>query len=175
MAERCCCSDDTFATLHPGGLPRTVEIVKRLHLPIGSAILDVGCGEGRSVCALAQMGYHAYGIESSAETLSRSHALEGSEDLQWGNAENLPFADESFTCVLFECSLSEMDIPQALAECSRVLEPGGIAVVHDVYDRGGRTCSNSEHPITAIPSKSKWACKTFVCMGYLLILTLCII
>lgn len=157
MAESCCCSGAGDDSLHPGGLNRTREIFGQLHLPAGCAILDVGCGDGQTVQALSQLGYRAIGIDLPEVIQPLYNSSSVPAGLITGKGEELPFTEGSFACVLFECSLSEMDSPKALSEAARVLAPGGIVVIHDVYDRGARTCCcSAEDAVEPIPSKSAW-------------------
>jgi SAM-dependent methyltransferase len=57
-----------------------------------------------------------------------------SDRLLSGDAAELPFGSSSFEGVLFECSLSAMEDPDAaLVEAARVLVPSGVLYVADLY------------------------------------------
>jgi SAM-dependent methyltransferase len=64
------------------------------------------------------------------EAAARGHAT---VDTRTGSAESLPFADASFELVATRYSAHHWaQVPHALAECARVLKPGGRMVVIDV-------------------------------------------
>ena len=57
----------------------------------------------------------------------KKHKLPGLDFVQ-GNAEDLPFADQSFDAVInVEASHPYFRFPRFLAEVARVLRPGGIS------------------------------------------------
>lgn len=98
-------------------------------------VLEVAIGTGRSL-----PHYHAdatvTGIELSPAMLGiarqRAARLGRAVDLREGDAERLPFADESFDTVL--CALSLRGIPdpaRAIGEMRRVLVPGGRLLLLD--------------------------------------------
>ena len=125
------------ACLHPGGLELTDCLVAAAALPLGAAVLDVGCGAGAAVAHLVDgHGLRVTGLDASIERIEQ--AVEARPDLDFvaGRAEALPFADASFDAILCECVLSTLDDPRAaLAEVVRVLRPRGAALVSDVYTR----------------------------------------
>lgn len=93
--------------------------------PPGSGVLDVGCGEGTFLAAIAErFGLEGHGVDISTnaiEAASKRH-----ESLGWvvANADRgLPFADASLRLVL---SIAGRRHP---AEFLRVLEPEGRLVV----------------------------------------------
>lgn len=96
-----------------------------LELRAGSVVLDVGCGTGRHVRALAERGAHATGIDLSGELV----AAAGSARVAQGDARALPVRDEACDAVLSVCQggfgLTPEGDRAALAEMARVLRPGG--------------------------------------------------
>lgn len=60
-----------------------------------------------------------------AAFLAKAEGLDGSIRFAPGNAEALPFADESFDCIFSVTVLEECDADRALAELVRVARPGG--------------------------------------------------
>jgi SAM-dependent methyltransferase len=102
-------------------------------------VLDVGCGQGIDLCEYALAGARATGIDLTPRhlELAREHLAE--LDLEAtvveGDAERLPFPDESFDRVSSNGVLHHTpDTPAALREIRRVLRPGGLATVI-VYNR----------------------------------------
>ena len=98
----------------------------------GLDVLDVGCGQGIDLFQYAQAGAHATGIDLTprhAELASAHLAAMGLEAVVVnGDAEHLPFEDDSFDRVSSNGVLHHTpDMPAALAEIRRVLRPGGEA------------------------------------------------
>ncbi len=105
------------------------------HAPAGR-VLDVGCGVGDTLAALAQLpNAELYGIEYSAATLTRARRLVGHRaDLRQGSATALPYEREFFDCLTCSEVLEHLpDDQAALAECFRVLRPGGVLVLTVPY------------------------------------------
>lgn len=91
-------------------------------------ILDVGCGTGANLKMLAEFGT-AEGVDLSQQALEfcRERGLDG---VRYGEAENLPFEDNSFDLVTALDVLEHLDDDGAgLNEIFRVLRPGGHALL----------------------------------------------
>lgn len=100
----------------------------------GQTILDVGCGAGSLDRLLARRLGPANPITAmdtnpfllgEAALLAKADGVDGSIHFVPGNAEALPFADESFDCIFSITVLEECDADLALAEMVRVARPGG--------------------------------------------------
>ncbi len=105
--------------------------------PIGQRILDVGCGDGALVVALARAGYVAEGVEpgTAAITLARRRAPHLA--FHQSCADRLPLQNASFNVVAMVNALHHVPPPLmqlAIAEAARVLRPGGcfVAIEPDV-------------------------------------------
>lgn len=99
-------------------------------------ILDVGCGTGAMGLLLSEMGHTVTGIDLSEGMMNvgrRKNAELGlSMIFQEGDAENPPFADETFDAVINRHLLWTLPHPQtALANWYRVLKPSGTLIVID--------------------------------------------
>lgn len=96
---------------------------------LGQRVLDVGCGTGAFVAALAGRGARVWGVDPTPEMLARAREVVGrAGGLKQGRAEELPFKDVWFDRVVFRLVLHLVDRPRALAEAFRVLAPGGRVV-----------------------------------------------
>jgi SAM-dependent methyltransferase len=121
------------ASLHPGGLGLTARALDACAFASGARILDIGCGEGATVRHLRSLGFEAVGLDLPAKL---PEARCAGAPLLGGDAAELPVASATFDGVFLECTLSLVsDLDQALAECARVLVPGGRLVVSDLYAR----------------------------------------
>jgi SAM-dependent methyltransferase len=100
----------------------------------GDAILEIGCGAGSLVRLLAQRLGAANPITAAdvnpfllreAAQLAEADGLAGLIQFRPGNAEALPFEDNSYDCVYSVTVFEECDAGRAIAEAMRVVRPGG--------------------------------------------------
>jgi SAM-dependent methyltransferase len=115
-----------------------------LELRPGEAVLEVGCGSGVLTRWLAGRSAGAHRITGvdinpyllrEARALARRDGLEGAIEFRQGNAESLPFADNSFDVTMSVTVIEEVDADRMLAEMVRVTKPGGrVAVVARAID-----------------------------------------
>ena len=105
----------------------------------GRAVLDVGCGAGVEVIRFARGGARVAGVDAapSAATLTRQNLtlqrLEAGVAVAEGEA--LPFRDETFDFVYAHGVMQyAADDRKVVAECRRVLRPGGLAMFQ-AYNR----------------------------------------
>lgn len=97
-------------------------------------VLDVGSGNGYVLAKYAAEGAAVYGVdvtETGVALCRRRFELQGLQGhFQVGDAQALPFADNSFDCV---CSMGVLhhvpDTALAVSELFRVLRPGGRLIV----------------------------------------------
>ncbi len=100
----------------------------------GKQVLEIGCGLGTDAINFARAGAHYTGVdltERSIELVERRFAYEHlSGDLRVADAENLPFADNTFDLIYSHGVLHHTpDTQRAINETHRVLKPGGAAMV----------------------------------------------
>ena len=102
-------------------------------------VLDLACGGGLIVCALAPHVRHATGIDLTPAMLARARALtaeKGITNVTWreGDIRALPWPDATFSIVVTRFSLHHLADPlAAVCEMARVCRPGGRVVVVDMY------------------------------------------
>ena len=94
-------------------------------------VLDAGMGPGRLCEELARRGWRAHGVDASREMVeaARARLPEARERLCHAPIEELPFDRGSFDVVVATGVLEYSQIELALGELTRVLRPGGKAVV----------------------------------------------
>lgn len=108
-----------------------------LEASAGKRLLDVGCGLGDDVRALAQIvgtTGSTVGLDNSQTMIDaareRSKGLDFPGSFQQGDIHHLPFVDGAFDGCRAERMLIHSDDPaRALAEMARVVQPGGRVVV----------------------------------------------
>ena len=92
------------------------------------SVLEVGPGRGETAEWVArELGSDVVAIDQSERMveLTRARGI----DARLGDVQELPFADESFDCVVAAWMLYHVpDVDRALGEIARVLKPGGRLV-----------------------------------------------
>jgi arsenite methyltransferase len=127
-------------SFHPGGTQLTQHLGALLGLTPESIVLDAASGRGTSAFHLAEsFGCHVVGVDLSQENIRLATAeasLRGLTEqvrFQLGDAEGLPFADNSFDSIVCECAFCTFPSKQAAAsEFYRVLKPRGNLGLNDL-------------------------------------------
>ena len=115
--------------------PFQTEIFSRL-IPTDSAILDVGCGYGRTLNELYQLGYsHLTGIDFSQGMIKRGHDTFPYLDLNVKTSDRIDYPDDSFDAVILfavlTCIHDNSGQKSLISEIYRVLKPHGVLYVND--------------------------------------------
>jgi arsenite methyltransferase len=126
------------------------EILDQLQMGGDEQVLDIGCGRGAVLVAVARRltTGHVTGIDlwsthdqsgNSRDVTLRNASLEGVADrvtIETGDMRALPFPDASFQVVVSSLAIhnirSNADRAQAVAEAWRVLQPGGRLLIADI-------------------------------------------
>lgn len=120
-------------TTHLGGMAATRRLAKRTGIEAGTRVLDVGCGVGVTPLFLAQeYGCRVVGVDLHERMIERARArarrasVGGRVAFRVADVHELPFEAGEFDVTLTESVIALVsDQHRALAECARVLRPGG--------------------------------------------------
>ena len=98
------------------------------------AVLDAGCGNGYLCAALAGVVPRLSAVEPCEALWSLARArLGGGADVRQAAAESLPFPGEDFDMVISLLSFRYMQWEAALEEIHRVMKPGGVFLLIDLF------------------------------------------
>ena len=105
----------------------------------GRSVLEVGCGAGVDLARFAKGGAEVTGVDLAASAIDLARANFDQQGLsgrfEVADGERLPFADNTFDLVYGHGVVQYTADPRRLvAECHRVLKPGGEAIFQ-VYNR----------------------------------------
>jgi len=109
------------------------EAIAWLDLEPDDVVLDVGCGTGFATEGLLTHVETVYGLDQSAHQLEKAYAKfgkDGAVTFHRGDAERLPFTDDTFDVVWSSGSIEYWPNPvDALRECRRVCTPAGRVLI----------------------------------------------
>jgi SAM-dependent methyltransferase len=139
-----------FYTTRRGKFLEWEQILDRLNLRGDEVVLDMGCGRGAVLTAVARRlttgrvtGADIWSTKDQSgnakEVALRNASLEGVSDrvdIETADMRSLPFADATFDLVVSSLAIhnirSNNDRKQAVCEGFRVLRPGGRMVIADI-------------------------------------------
>jgi SAM-dependent methyltransferase len=111
------------------GQDRRLALIRGYAPLEGRWILDVGCGIGTYVAKFRQFSDYVFGIDVDEERVAEG--ARSLPNLQVCASENLPFPDGTFDLVVLNEVIEHVgDDKQTIAECVRVLRPGGRVVIY---------------------------------------------
>ena len=120
--------------------------------PPGRLTLDIGCGEGRLSRALKAHGHTVLGVDGSPTMVAAAHEADPSIAVRCASATALPVRDGGCDLAIAFMSLQDIDdMPGAIHDAARVLEPGGrlcVAIVHPLNSAGEFESLEANSPFT---------------------------
>jgi SAM-dependent methyltransferase len=96
--------------------------------------VDLGCGTGAFTSRLQRYGFHLHGVDISPQSVTRASQKVPSVDFHVGDIESTPFPDCTFDVTFLSAVLHHFpDLTRTVAECGRILKPGGILLACDPH------------------------------------------
>ncbi len=117
-------------------LRRFYEVDRELDATPGQRVLDIGSAWGYNVMALRKLGYEAVAMDIVVDQFATGQRIATANGVDLpalgADAARLPFASEVFDRITMVETFEHIfvdDRPAAMAECYRVLKPGGRIVL----------------------------------------------
>lgn len=106
-------------------------ILDALELNPADHLLELGCGGGLLLRDALRTGARATGLDHSQDMVDLARVRAPGARVVLGEADRLPFADDTFTAVAMAVVFFFLDDPvRVLQECRRVLCPAGRLAVY---------------------------------------------
>jgi SAM-dependent methyltransferase len=106
--------------------------------PLTARVLDIGCGEGASLCSFLRLGFlprNLYGVDFQAERIDAANQRFSNVHFVHGDATDLQFPTGDFDLVtettMFIHSVDDELSRQIASEMIRVTRPGGYILLTD--------------------------------------------
>jgi ubiquinone/menaquinone biosynthesis C-methylase UbiE len=137
---------------HFGGLEAVDVLAEKAGITSATHLLDVCSGMGGPARYLAhRLGCRVTGLDitqsrhEAALRLTARVGLDHLVDFRLGNALDMPFADATFDVVIGqEAFVHVPDKPRLIAECARVVRPGGMIAFTDILRREALSAAEFE-------------------------------
>ena len=116
--------------------PFVLNAINNIHF---NKVLDLGCGTGVILKEISSINsdVELFGLDLSENMIAKAaQRLGTTANLSIGDAENLPYADNTFDLVCCVESFHHYPNPKkALSEINRVLKNGGLFLLCDTWTR----------------------------------------
>jgi SAM-dependent methyltransferase len=143
-----------------------MEFLASCKIAAGTDVLDVACGAGQTAIPMARKGIKVTGLDLASNLIAEARKRAQAEGLQVlfdeGDAEQLPYEDESFDVVFSLIGAMFAPQPQQIAaEFARVCRPGGRIIMGN-WTPGGfvgqmfKTMATHVPPPQGVPSPLLW-------------------
>lgn len=131
----------------------------------GLDILEIGCGNGAGaaiVIGLTRPGsYQALDPDPAMLALARKRLADGPATVVHGDAQSLPFEDNSFDAVFNFGIIHHLEDWRAgIAEVARVLKPGGAFYIEEIFP--GLYANAVLRHVVAHPTRDRFHAPEFI-------------
>ncbi|MAM61698.1 class I SAM-dependent methyltransferase [Maritimibacter sp. UBA3975] len=124
-----------------GGDASIFEVLNAAGIADGADVIDLGCGNGSALAALADRAGRLAGVDPTPRMVEIARERCPGADLRVAPGEATGFGDGDFDVVMMINVIHHLDdISAGLAEANRLLRPGGLIVI------GGEVFSTSMVP-----------------------------
>jgi SAM-dependent methyltransferase len=127
-------------SLDPRPAESLYDAFGELGVSSGDLVLDIGCrAAAHSVELVRRFGCEVVAVDLVPQLVEQARANVAKEELGdrirvvQAGIESLPIDDASIDFVWCRDMLNHVDLPRALAECARVLKPGGRMLVYQTF------------------------------------------
>lgn len=129
-------------------IPQAVEFLQQRQV---RTVVDLGCGDGRNLAALAEAGFTALGVDIAPTGLANARrVIKQRSFLLRSDATSLPLIDDSVDAVTcFDVFGQIQDPSDLIAEARRIITPGGLFVTNaftlkdETYGEGEEIAKNT--------------------------------
>jgi len=138
--------ESAMRKIAPDWITKRVDFVDFIGIEPGMQVLEIGCGDGiltvdGHLAARVGPTGRVVAIDPSMSMLRQAEKKAREAALDWvqflpGQAEEIPFPDNTFDVVIAAAVLHLTEIPRALQEMRRVVRPGGVVGSLDVLPAG---------------------------------------
>lgn len=120
--------------LKPGGLALTERILELTRPGRHDRILDTGCGTGATLALLGSRGFdRTVGLDLDPSLLAECG--NNTQALVLADATSTPLVSRCCDLIICECVYNLTEKKKMLTECARLLRPGGLLAITDIYAR----------------------------------------
>lgn len=96
--------------------------------------VDLGCGTGAFTARLERFGFELHAVDISPQSIQRASQRYPQIKFQVGDIESTSFDSATFDVVFLSGVLHHFpDLARTVAECGRILKPGGIVLAYDPH------------------------------------------
>jgi SAM-dependent methyltransferase len=116
----------------------------------GAKLLEIGFGDGRLLAEMREKGWSVEGVDT--DPVSVGNAREVGLHVALGDVREQGYPDDTFDAVIMRDVLEHvLDLPGFLAECTRILKPGGrlVAAIPNADSLGLRVFGRDWYPLDA--------------------------
>jgi 2-polyprenyl-3-methyl-5-hydroxy-6-metoxy-1,4-benzoquinol methylase len=115
-------------SIYPGWRADIKASVMYLPAKPGGRLLDIGCGDGKTLSSMQALGWQVEGVDFDPQAVE--HARRRGLDVHVGTLMEQRYADNSFDAIIMSHLIEHVHKPlDILVDAHRILKPGGRLVI----------------------------------------------